>query len=126
MSDADGTMSTYVLACQVSQRLSSKGVNGYNRSALLTQLAGQLQQFHQIQLSWDEQWHAAKDTVDKAHSELQHHDAEMRHLKAETNDIVQAHQDDLAKICRDFCGKIDEALEGRDERYCSGTPRRLG
>jgi hypothetical protein len=127
MNDADGSMSTYVLACQVSQRLSSKGTNGYNRSALLTQLSAQLQQFHHVQLSWDEHWHAAKDTVDKAHAEMQCRDNEMDKIKTETKEIVQMHQAKLAQTCRDMCGSIDEQrlLEHEDSMAWARSQQRL-
>jgi len=106
MSD-DGTMSTFVLASQVSQRLTSGKVNGVNRSALLKQLAGQLQHFHHIQLSWDEQWHTAKDAVTKAEEEIRRQDDEMEQIKAQTKDLAKAHEQRLAQACRELCGHID-------------------
>jgi len=108
MSDVDGSMSTFVLSSQVSQRLKSSGVNGLTRSALLTQLAGQLKQFHNIQLSWDEQWHASRDAVAKSFGEIHLRDVDMEKMKAETKAIERAHQDRLADICREMCGGIDE------------------
>lgn len=119
MNDADGSMSTFVLASQVSQRLSSKGVNGLNRSALLTQLSGQLEQFHQIQLSWDEQWHAARDAVAKAHEELQHRDAEIDQIRSDTKDMVAVHQTRLADICREMCSGVDEHRHREHEDDCT-------
>jgi hypothetical protein len=108
MSDTDGSMSTHVLASHVSQRLKPGGVNGLNRSLLLAQLAGQLEQFHKLQLCWEEQWTTAKHSVSKANEELQCRDIEIERIRAATKERIQAHQQKMAEICREMCAGVDE------------------
>jgi chromosome segregation ATPase len=110
MNDNEGYMSTFLLASQVSQRLSvnNKKGNGITRSALLTQVAGQLQHFHNIQLSWDEQWHVGLDSVTKADEERMRYHARMDEIRRETWHITQAHQQRLGDACREMCSRVDE------------------
>lgn len=127
MSDTDGSMSTFVLASQVLQRLSSKGVNGLNRSALLSQLAAQLEQFHHVQLSWDEQWHAARDATTNAHDELRHRDAEIDKIQADTQKIVEEHQSRLGSVCQEMCAEVDaqKLLEHENDNKMGRSQQRL-
>jgi len=128
MSDDDGSMSTKVLASQVTQRLTStRGVNGFTRSALLSQLADTLVHFHGIQASWEEERHSATEKRHKGLDDVQHLELEIGKVKNATKQIVQAHQDRLATTCREMCGRIDEYRleENEDTNKCVRSQNRM-
>mmetsp|Transcript_26506 Transcript_26506/g.49966 ORF Transcript_26506/g.49966 Transcript_26506/m.49966 type:complete len:768 (+) Transcript_26506:67-2370(+) len=105
MDDADGHMSTHLLAAQVAQRLSSGRLN---RSALLMHLSGQIRQFHELQLAWAEQRDRSHSDVEKAHKAIEHRNVEIDRVRRDSEAIVKEQQRRLAEVCREMCAVVDE------------------
>lgn len=127
MSDTDGNMCTHMLASQVLQRLRLGGMNASTRSALLVQLSGQLKQFHELQLSWDEQFRTTRETLAKAEQELEERDANIDKIRAETQSIAREREQKLAHVCREMCAGIDDMRlkEHNDDNDLARSQHRL-
>merc|ERR1719235_841512 len=79
-----------------------------NRSRLLTQLSGHLDQFYSLQQAWGEQFRMAQETVGRADEEIRLRDEDIIRTRAETSDQGSKWKKKIASTCKDLCGQIDE------------------
>mmetsp|Transcript_38507 Transcript_38507/g.83860 ORF Transcript_38507/g.83860 Transcript_38507/m.83860 type:complete len:909 (+) Transcript_38507:120-2846(+) len=124
MSEADGSMRTHVLCKQVLQRFSAGRLN---RSGLLAHLAEQLQQYNGLQVEWEEQLDASKGTSGRVDEEIRRLDAEIARIRREMGESVAMRERQLASMCRELCGGVDEHRieEHKDEGRLAHSRQRI-
>lgn len=115
MLEADGTMRTHLLAGQVLQRLSGGRAN---RSSMLSQLAGQLEQFHDLQLAREDEVEAARARVASLDVDVRVQQSNAARLRQETRALVEEGEVRLAASCCEFSGR-QEVLHAQGS--CTGS-----
>jgi len=126
MSEEDGSMRTHIMAAQVSQRLSTES-RGRLRSGLLTKMAGQLEQFHDVQLEWEQSLAVAQATMQRADHDIDCQEREVAAARQETAAVVDNHEKRLVAICQEMCGSVDDEKteEHRDKTALEQSQQRI-
>jgi len=104
MSDADGSLNTSVLALQILQRLKQQKIG---RSPLLSSLSGQIAQFHELELAFQEQLMQSQAAAARSQEELRAREGEAERIRHETRRIVAEHEKRLATACKGLCKELE-------------------
>jgi len=125
--EEDGSMRTHILAAQVSQRLSTECRGRIMRSSLLTRISSQLEQYHWLQLEWEEELAAAKGAMERASQEIDCREKETLLIRSDIGTVVKEQESRLAEVCREMCGNVDEQRlkEHRDKVLVAQSQQRI-
>lgn len=112
---------THLLSEQVTRQARASRLN------LVTKLARQLDQYHEIQTGWEQEVNNAKAALRQGSQELENCGKELVQLRSDMDALTAEHEERLVAFCREMYTDIEErsSRTGDDEAALEQARRRI-